>query len=78
MRTLYNKFSFTTVSFANMYSHSDNTYIEVLDSTRVHPETYEWARKMAVDALEYDEVSTVSLQWSSMNFFTLANIFVMQ
>ena len=37
-------------------SDSDNTYIEVLDSTRVHPETYEWARKMAVDALEYDEV----------------------
>ena len=34
----------------------DSTYIEVLDSTRVHPETYEWARKMAVDALEYDEV----------------------
>ncbi len=34
----------------------DNTYIEVLDSTRIHPETYEWARKMAVDALEYDEV----------------------
>lgn len=34
----------------------DNTYIEVLDSTRVHPETYKWARKMAVDALEYDEV----------------------
>lgn len=31
------------------------TYIEVLDSTRVHPEAYEWARKMAVDALEYDD-----------------------
>lgn len=29
--------------------------MEVLDGTRVHPETYEWARKMAVDALEYDE-----------------------
>uniref|UniRef100_UPI0034C6DEEA SPT6 n=1 Tax=Homo sapiens TaxID=9606 RepID=UPI0034C6DEEA len=28
---------------------------EVLDGSRVHPETYEWARKMAVDALEYDE-----------------------
>lgn len=45
----------------NLYNYfpsvpSDNTYIEVLDSTRVHPETYEWARKMAVDALEYDEV----------------------
>ena len=34
-------------------------YIEILDSTRVHPETYEWARKMAVDALEYDEVYIV-------------------
>ncbi|KAH9493338.1 Transcription elongation factor SPT6 [Dermatophagoides farinae] len=32
-----------------------DTYIEVLDSTRVHPEAYEWARKMAVDALDYDE-----------------------
>ncbi|XP_055333559.1 transcription elongation factor SPT6-like [Paramacrobiotus metropolitanus] len=30
-------------------------YVEPLDATRVHPETYDWARKMAVDALEYDE-----------------------
>ncbi|KAI8507404.1 Transcription elongation factor SPT6 [Branchiostoma belcheri] len=30
-------------------------YIELLDGSRVHPETYDWARKMAVDALEYDE-----------------------
>lgn len=29
--------------------------MEVLDGSRVHPETYEWARKMAVDALEYDD-----------------------
>ena len=36
--------------------YRENTYIEVLDSTRIHPETYVWARKMAVDALEYDEV----------------------
>jgi len=39
----------------NAVSDSTETYIEVLDGTRVHPETYEWARKMAVDALEYDE-----------------------
>uniref|UniRef100_A0A183IH12 S1 motif domain-containing protein n=1 Tax=Soboliphyme baturini TaxID=241478 RepID=A0A183IH12_9BILA len=32
-------------------------YVEVLDGSRVHPETYEWARKMAVDALEYDDTS---------------------
>ncbi|KAI0979818.1 hypothetical protein GJ496_000989 [Pomphorhynchus laevis] len=29
--------------------------IEFLDSTRIHPEAYEWARKMAVDGLEYDD-----------------------
>jgi transcription elongation factor SPT6 len=34
---------------------STDAYVEVLDGTRVHPETYEWARKMAVDALEYDD-----------------------
>lgn len=36
-------------------TNSTDSYIEVLDGSRVHPETYEWARKMAVDALEYDE-----------------------
>ncbi|CAL1273727.1 unnamed protein product [Larinioides sclopetarius] len=36
---------------------STETYIEVLDGSRVHPEVYEWARKMAVDALEYDDTS---------------------
>uniref|UniRef100_A0A914QKC9 Uncharacterized protein n=1 Tax=Panagrolaimus davidi TaxID=227884 RepID=A0A914QKC9_9BILA len=30
-------------------------YIEVLDGSRVHPESYEVARKMAADALEVDE-----------------------
>ena len=30
-------------------------YVEILDGSRIHNEAYEWARKMAVDALEYDE-----------------------
>lgn len=30
-------------------------YVEQLDGSRVHPETYAWARKMAIDALEFDE-----------------------
>jgi len=34
-----------------------DTYVEPLDSTRIHPETYDWARKMAVDALEYDDTA---------------------
>ncbi|XP_014483387.1 PREDICTED: transcription elongation factor SPT6 isoform X1 [Dinoponera quadriceps] len=39
----------------NSLGDSTEAYVEVLDGTRVHPETYEWARKMAVDALEYDD-----------------------
>ena len=31
------------------------TYVEVLDGSRIHPEAYDWAKKMAVDALEMDE-----------------------
>jgi transcription elongation factor SPT6 len=30
---------------------------EPLDSTRIHPETYEWARKMAIDALDFDDTT---------------------
>ena len=37
--------------------NSTDEYVEVLDGSRVHPETYEWARKMAIDALEYDEAA---------------------
>nr|VZI22877.1 unnamed protein product [Spirometra erinaceieuropaei] len=29
--------------------------IEILDSTRVHPESYDLAKQMAKDALEYDD-----------------------
>ncbi|KAK9454459.1 SH2 domain-containing protein [Dipodascopsis uninucleata] len=35
---------------------------EILDSTRVHPEDYELARKMAADALELDEEDLVDLE----------------
>jgi transcription elongation factor SPT6 len=34
-----------------------DSYIEILDSTRIHPEAYDWARKMAVDALDIEESS---------------------
>lgn len=39
-------------------NEDDTNYTEILDSTRIHPETYEWARKMAVDALDFDEENT--------------------
>lgn len=39
----------------NAMGDTTDSYVEVLDGSRVHPETYEWARKMAIDALEYDD-----------------------
>ncbi|KAK0178997.1 hypothetical protein PV327_007825 [Microctonus hyperodae] len=33
----------------------DEDDIEMLDGSRIHPETYEWAKKMAMDALEIDD-----------------------
>lgn len=38
-------------------SISTEEYTDVLDASRVHPETYEWARKMAIDALEIDDTA---------------------
>jgi len=35
---------------------NEEDYVEVLDSTRIHPECYNFARKMAIDSLEYDEL----------------------
>lgn len=49
------KLQSTLCFIVSTFLHSTDSYIEVLDGSRVHPETYEWARKMAVDALEYDE-----------------------
>ena len=46
---------FIKIDTAQINDTGTDTYIEMLDSTRVHPEAYEWARKMAVDALEYDD-----------------------
>lgn len=40
-----------------MLLFSTDNYVDVLDASRVHPEAYEWARKMAVDALEYDDTA---------------------
>ncbi|KAK9235923.1 SH2 domain-containing protein [Lipomyces kononenkoae] len=41
------------------YRNSEMT--EILDSTRIHPEDYELARKMAADALELDEEDLIDL-----------------
>lgn len=39
----------------NSLGDSTESYVEMLDGSRVHPEAYEWARKMAIDALDYGE-----------------------
>ena len=39
----------------NSLGDGTESFVDVLDGSRVHPETYEWARKMAIDALEYED-----------------------
>lgn len=51
--------SFIRISTASTTIDDDH---EVLDSTRIHPENYELARKMAADALELDEEDLVALE----------------
>ena len=51
---------FIKIDTSEIHESTTETYIEVLDSTRVHPEAYEWARKMAIDALEYEEETEVA------------------
>ncbi|KAI1712859.1 SH2 domain-containing protein [Ditylenchus destructor] len=36
-------------------SERSDYYAEPLDGTRIHPETYDWARKMVIDALDLDD-----------------------
>ncbi|XP_068145157.1 transcription elongation factor SPT6-like isoform X2 [Drosophila tropicalis] len=42
----------------SLLGDSTEAYVEVLDGSRVHPETYEWARKMANDAMECEDEET--------------------
>lgn len=42
-------------------AHSKERDTEYLDSTRVHPEAYELGRKMAADALDFDEEDVVQI-----------------
>lgn len=46
---------FVSIGQNTLPSFSDSSSVEILDSTRIHPETYAWATKMAEDAVEYDD-----------------------
>ena len=37
-------------------SEANDDRYEVLDGTRIHPETYDWPRKMAVDSADDNDV----------------------
>jgi transcription elongation factor SPT6 len=49
------KFDVDKIKELKEIEEDDEEDIELLDSTRIHPETYEWARKMAIDALDLDD-----------------------
>ena len=49
--------AFIKIDICEIRDKGTDSYIEDLDGSRVHPETYDWAKKMAVDALEYDDTT---------------------
>ena len=49
--------AFIKIDVQEIREKGTDSYIEDLDGSRVHPETYDWAKKMAVDALEYDDTT---------------------
>ena len=49
--------AFIKIDVQDILEKGTDSYIEDLDGSRVHPETYDWAKKMAVDALEYDDTT---------------------
>ena len=49
--------AFIKIDVQDIREKGTDSYIEDLDGSRVHPETYDWAKKMAVDALEYDDTT---------------------
>ncbi|XP_074604338.1 transcription elongation factor Spt6 isoform X2 [Brevipalpus obovatus] len=57
MAVFQNCAAFIKIDTAAISDLTDKDNIEVLDSTRIHPEAYDLARKMAVDALEYEDNS---------------------
>ncbi len=52
------KFDVDNLSKVVEDGNDETRFIEVLDSTRIHPEAYEWARKMAIDALDIDDANS--------------------
>ncbi|KAF8534037.1 SH2 domain-containing protein [Trichophaea hybrida] len=46
-------------------AHTKDRDAEYLDNTRVHPEAYELGRKMAADALDFDEEDVVQITMST-------------
>ena len=55
-----NSASFFRIAYSNL--SASNEHIELLDSTRIHPEDYDLAKKMAGDALELDEEDLVEYE----------------
>lgn len=50
---------------ADLKRSADDDQSDILDDTRIHPEDYEVARKMAADAMEYDEEDIAGLKSES-------------
>ena len=47
---------FIKIDTATIKLNVEDSRLDDLDSTRIHPEAYDWARKMITDALELPEI----------------------
>lgn len=53
-------------------SEANDDRYEVLDGTRIHPETYDWPRKMAVDSADDNEVFIILIYSLNLEFQELS------
>jgi transcription elongation factor SPT6 len=56
LKYLVNCASFIRIRMLHFTAGYRDTQLDVLDDTRIHPEDYDLARKMAADALDIDEI----------------------
>lgn len=54
--------SFLNIPYEDAATASRDLLVELLDATRIHPEDYDLARKMAADALDLDEVDIAAVE----------------
>lgn len=65
--------SFLLISYEDAAAAARDPSVDLLDATRIHPEDYDLARKMAADALDLDELDVAHADKSGGIIYQLVN-----